>query len=103
MSFRFSPPFAVPSRSRRGAALIITLVVLVLLSIMVVSLTDIMRTERGASHAHLEKARAEMLAQIGTARVVATLRKETANSSRNWISQPGQLVASDPAPAVPTA
>jgi hypothetical protein len=86
-----------PSHARRGAALIITLVVLVLMSIMVISLTDIMRTERGASHSHLEKARADMLAQIGTSKVIATLRKETADPNRNWISQPGQLVASDPA------
>ena len=87
-------PFHV--RSQSGAALIITLSVLVLMSIMVICLSDIMRVERGASRSHLEKARAELLAQTGTSKVVARLRKETADVNRNWISQPGQLVASDP-------
>lgn len=86
-----------PNRSRRnrGAALVITLSVLVLMSIIVISLSDIMRIERGASRSHLENARAEMLAQTGAAKVLAQLRVATADTSRNWISQPGQLVASN--------
>jgi hypothetical protein len=88
-------PGARPSR-RSGSALVITLAVLVLMSIMVISLSDMTRVERGAARSHLEKARAELLAQTGAAKVVARLRKETADPARNWISQPGQLVASDP-------
>ncbi len=76
--------------------MVVTLAVLVLMSIMVISLTDIMRIERGSAHSHLEKARADMMAGMGTAKVVARLRKETTDATRNWISQPGQIVASDP-------
>ena len=87
---------AVRDRSQdHGAALIVTLAVLVLMSIMIISLSDIMRIERGAARSHLEKARAEILASSGTAKVVARLRRETADAGRNWISQPGQLVASN--------
>ncbi|MDQ3620963.1 MAG: hypothetical protein M3463_00515 [Verrucomicrobiota bacterium] len=83
----------VSSRSRGGAALVITLAVLVLMTIMVVSLNDLMRIERGSARSHVEKTRAEMLAQRGVASVIARLRQVTANPGRNWISQPGQLVA----------
>lgn len=81
-------------RPSAGSALIITLAVLVLMSIMVISLSDIMRVERGSAHTHLEKARADMFAEMGTAKVVARLRKETTDTNRNWISMPGQIVAS---------
>lgn len=90
------PSFLLPGGRRpvAGSALIITLAVLVLMSIMVISLSDIMRIERGSAHSHLEKARAEMMAEMGTAKVVARLRKETTDTTRNWISEPGQIVAS---------
>ncbi|MEA3209584.1 MAG: hypothetical protein QOE70_2641 [Chthoniobacter sp.] len=81
------------ARSDRGAALIITLAVLVLMTIMVVSLSDSVRIERGSARSHLEKTRAEALAQVGIERVVARLRQTTAKSQRNWISLPGRLVA----------
>ncbi|MBW8863456.1 MAG: hypothetical protein JF609_00745, partial [Verrucomicrobia bacterium] len=83
-------------RADSGSALVVTLAVLVLMSIMVISLTDIMRIERGSAHSHLEKARADIMAGMGTAKVVARLRKEATDTARNWISEPGQIVASDP-------
>jgi hypothetical protein len=90
--------FLLPAgaRTAAGSALVITLAVLVLMSIMVISLSDIMRVERGSAHSHLEKARADLFAEMGTAKVIARLRRETADSKRNWISQPGQIIASDP-------
>lgn len=84
-----------PSKTT-GSALVITLAVLVLMSIMVISLSDIMRVERGSAYSHLEKERAEMLAELGTSVVTARLRKETGDTTRNWISEPGQIVASTP-------
>src|SRR5688500_6840321 len=81
------------ARTNRGAALMITLAVLVLMTIMVVSLSDAVRVERGSARSHLEKTRAEMLAQMGIERVVARLRQTTAKQQRNWISLPGKLVA----------
>lgn len=84
------------SRKNSGAALVITLAVLVIMAIMVVSLSDIMRIERGAARSHVEKARAEILARIPMDHVLGTLEAQTTDTTRNWISQPGQLVASQP-------
>lgn len=79
-----------------GAALIITLAVLVLMAIMVVSLSDMMRMERSSAHSHVEKMRAELFSQKGVEDVVGTLQMATADTNRNWISEPGQLVAGSP-------
>ena len=89
-------PFVAQRFPRGGAALVITLAVLVLMAVMVVSLSDIMRIERGSAHSHVEKTRAELLAQNGVEAVVGALQKTTADPNRNWISYPGQIVAGSP-------
>lgn len=76
-----------------GIALLITLAFVVMISIIIVGFAVSMRTDLPAAKSHLEKTRARFLAQRGADEVLATLRKTTEDSERNWISQPGQLVA----------
>ena len=77
----------------RGAALLITLAFIVLISILIVGFAASMRTDRPAANMYLEKTKASLLAQAGVDSVIASLRQATADTNRNWISQPGQLVA----------
>src|SRR5262245_1056852 len=76
-----------------GTALVITLAILVLITILAVGVTDSIRLERRSSDIHSERLRASLLAQTGVDRVVAALQKTTSDPERHWISQPGQLVA----------
>lgn len=76
-----------------GIALLVTLAFVVMISIIIVGFAVSMRTDRPAAKSHLEKSRARFLAQRGADEVLATLRKNTEDPERNWISQPGQLVA----------
>ncbi len=84
-----------------GAALVITLSVLVLVTVLLVGLSATLRLERGAAASHFERSRAELFAQYGVEEVVATLQTQTADPSRYWISQPGQIVAGSPGVAWP--
>jgi|GEM_PF-2935212 len=78
-----------------GFALIVTLAVLVLVTVMVVGLLVSVKLDREASQSHLAGTRAELAAAWGIEEVVATLRKYTANPDIGWVSQPGRLVVSD--------
>lgn len=77
----------------RGTALVITLAILVLVTILAVGVTDSIRLERRSTDIHGERLRASLLAQDAVDRVVAALRKTTVDPERHWISQPGQIVA----------
>ena len=92
-------------RSRSGAALVITLLFLVIIALLVVGFSETSRVERVSARNHFEQQRANELAQRGLDQVTATLLRETvdppdpaltptqiAGRSRNWISQPGQLI-----------
>ncbi|WP_009965433.1 hypothetical protein [Verrucomicrobium spinosum] len=97
----------------RGAALIITLLIIALLTVMVVAFLDTSRIERSVSAHHMERSRAALLAREGVSRTVALLQKETVDAprqegeteeqfalrKRNWISQPGALLVPDALPA----
>jgi hypothetical protein len=76
----------------QGAALLITLAFIVLISILIVGFAASMRTDRPAANMYLEKTKASLYAQSGVDSVIASLRQSTADTNRNWISQPGQLV-----------
>jgi hypothetical protein len=102
----------LPFRNRSGAALVITLLFLVIITLMVVGFSETSRVERVSARNHFEQQRANELAQRGLDQVTATLFKETvdppdpalspkqiAEQSRNWISQPGQLIVSNTAVA----
>lgn len=86
------PTFFV-SHGESGVALVITLAMLVLITIIVVGMVGALRVERGAAASHAERARAFELAKMGENEVVAKLQRYTGDKNRVWISQPGQLVA----------
>lgn len=81
----------------QGVALILTLMMLVLISIIVIGIAHSVRLERTAASTNLEKALAEEFSGLAIDKVRATLQKQTADPNRNWISQPGGVVI--PAPA----
>lgn len=82
--------------SRSGVALILSLAFIVLVTIVIVGLMESMRTDRPAANSYFERAQAGQYAQEGVERVIALLGQGTADTERNWISQPGQLVIGAP-------
>jgi Tfp pilus assembly protein PilX len=78
-----------------GAAVVIVLAFIVIITILIVGLASSMRVDRPAANSHLEKTRAAIYAQTGVENVLATLNQYTTGSSY-WISQPGQLVVGTP-------
>lgn len=85
-------------RKSRGMSLVITLAFIVIITILVVGFAETVRLARPAAASYLERARADQYARSGVERVIATLNQYTADTNRNWISQPGQLVAGGSAP-----
>lgn len=95
----------------RGVALIVALAFIVIVSVLVVGLSETLRTERSAVKTHLERQRATTMAQHGTDLVMSRLQQYTVDSprgtgeseaavdkrTRHWISQPGRLLVADPA------
>lgn len=99
-----------PSLStRQGSALIIALFFILLISLVTVGFMGAARMERTVAVSHLERMRAENLAQQGIESVVATLRRETTYRYpsvdpltqqtsyyyRNYITQPGALIVAN--------
>ncbi len=84
--------------SRSGSALVITLSLLVALTLLVVGMTMLMRTEqKGAAMLDREMA-SRQLAQIGWMNVIATLRDTiptTLDNNRYYASMPGMVVGVD--------
>lgn len=86
----------IPKRfqsSNRGAALIVVLAVVVLLSLTVVALTLAMRTERQASHYYVERARADLLVRDAIEQVRAKLQYSVNDTGRKWITNPGLILS----------
>jgi len=77
----------------RGAALIVVLSIIVLVSGLVVGLAMAMRMERSASYYHLERMRADLLARQGVDYGQALINAATTNG-RFWVSGPGRIYAS---------
>lgn len=78
--------------TRSGVALVITLAVLVLITVIVVGLLQVARVDRGAAHSQFEQVRADAFARMAEEEVVATLQEYTSGASRVWASQPGGLI-----------
>ncbi len=78
-----------------GAALIVVLFFVILITVVTVGFLESARLERSAAGSHFERMRAATLARDGVESVVAILRRETTDPARNWISQPGALIVSD--------
>ncbi|MFZ4600061.1 MAG: type IV pilus modification PilV family protein, partial [Terrimicrobiaceae bacterium] len=79
-------------RTTQGMSLLIVLAFIVIISVLVVGFSESMRLLRPASASHLERARADQFAWSGIERVIATLNQQTADTNRNWATQPGQLI-----------
>ncbi len=88
------PLFRYAPGARRGVALVVTLAILVIVTVLIVGLTMAMRLERASAHSHLERARAGYFAQMGVERLLGTLHKEIADTNISWISFPGRIVSS---------
>lgn len=84
----------VSGRSCRGVALVVTLAILVIVTVLIVGLTMAMRIEREAAHSHLERARAGYFAQMGVEQLVGALHQQIADTNISWISFPGRIVSS---------
>ncbi len=83
-------------RSSKGMSLLIVLAFIVIISVLVVGFAESMRLLRPTAVSHLERARADQFARSGLERVIATLNQQTADTNRNWASQPGQLLVGSP-------
>lgn len=82
--------------SASGAALIMTVIILAMITIMVLGLADLVRYETVSSSAHQERARAQLFARMGVDIVTGVLRKETADPAKTWASKPGALIVPNP-------
>ena len=80
-------------RTQDGSALLITLAALVILTIILVGFSESVRIERVSARSHLDGTQATLLAQSGIDQAVSAIRETTADPERNWISQPGRLIA----------
>lgn len=85
----------LPPQTRRacenGSAMIITLIVVLLVSILVISLTTRVGLERVATHSSFETQRAREFGDMALDEVVATLR-DNIPSTTMWAAAPGRLV-----------
>jgi hypothetical protein len=81
--------------SSKGAALIMTVIILAMITIMVLGFADLVRYETVSSSAHQERARAQLFARMGVDIVTGVLRRETADSTKTWASMPGALIVPD--------
>ncbi len=77
--------------NRTGAALVITLWILVLVTIVALGITDLVRLERSASASHFERMQASEFARMGVESVSAAILKSTADPNYTWITTPGQI------------
>ncbi len=80
--------------SRIGSALVVTLAMLVLISILVVGFVATARLDVVSAQLHLNGIQADIYAQMGEEAALAKLKAATLSSSRIWISQPGAVVVS---------
>src|ERR1700722_14255805 len=76
--------------TKRSSALIVTLVVLALTTILVVSLASMVSTERITTHESFENQRTRELAGIAVDEVVATLH-DNVPTNTIWAVAPGRL------------
>lgn len=102
------------SKNSNGVALVIALAFIVIVSVLVVGLSETLRTERSAVRTHLERQRATTMAQHGTDLVMSRLQQYTVDKpkqnesdaqldarTRHWVSQPGRLLVANPAKEKP--
>ncbi|CAN5385114.1 hypothetical protein BH09VER1_BH09VER1_07390 [soil metagenome] len=79
---------------RRASALVITLALVVLMTILAIGMFTATRMEVTASKLHLDGMRAEILAQTGESVAMARIQTAISGTNRMWMTQPGRIVAS---------
>ncbi len=77
---------------RRGAALIVVLSTILLLTAIIVSVTIAMRMERQAARYYSERTKADLFAAEAVESVKAVIQSATA-SSNGWVSMPGRIIS----------
>jgi len=88
-----------PRERRDGVALIMTVIILALITIMVLGFANLVRNETTSTSSHQDRGRALSYTQMGTDMITSTLRNRTANPNLTWASRPGALItAVDGAP-----
>ncbi|MFZ4599774.1 MAG: hypothetical protein ACOYNN_14110, partial [Terrimicrobiaceae bacterium] len=80
------------SRSR-GMSLVITLAFIVIITVLVVGLAEMVGISRMSAASFIERSQADQYARTAVETVIATLNAQTADPAKNWISQPGQIIA----------
>ncbi len=83
-----------PRPGARASALIVTLVMVVLMTILLIGFVTSMRFDVASAHAHLQRVCAGVYAQSGVDMAVARLNAATSGTNRFWATQPGRLVVS---------
>ncbi len=78
---------------RRGSALIIAMICLVLTSVLTVSLVQIVLLQRGQVERDEWQLQAEWLAESGLDRAVAQLASNASYSGEEWLPQPSDAPA----------
>jgi hypothetical protein len=87
-----------PHKKRSGIALVMTVIILALITIMVLGFADLVRYETVSAATHQDRGRAQFLSQMGVDTVVGVLKKQTADPNLIWASKPGALIVpGDPA------
>ncbi len=79
---------------RKGVALIITLAVLVIVTILAVGFVAVMRLERASARNNFESLQARSFAEMAADHAIGLIREATENGSANgkfWSSQPGKI------------
>lgn len=84
-----------PSRRQRhrcrGVALVTTLMILVLVTIVALGVFNLARMERSASASHFNRMQAAEFARMGGESVAAAILKATASADHTWLTTPGLL------------
>ena len=82
------------NRGEPGSALVITLSILVLVTILVLGIMTISRTERITASSYFETRRAKSLGMMGVDNATALIRQACEAGSQTgkfWASQPGKI------------
>ena len=78
--------------TQQGMALIMTIIILSMITIMVLGLATLVSNEVVSTGAHVDRARAQSYSQMGVNMVTGVLRENTADPAKVWATYPGALL-----------
>jgi len=85
-------PTLQPKAAAPGMALVMTVIILALVTVMILGFADLMRNETVSSASHVDRAQAQAYAETGVDMVVGTLREHASDPGKVWATQPGALI-----------